>query len=151
MNPKHRFIASMAVIFILCGLAVGIALLLPAGWPTQARTLAGFVAVLPLMLMVFFYARRQLAQLPQKSSRGPNNTVYVGFALQMVGVEMGESGMNEIGLLTVAIGFPVFIWGCTQYSKAKGYSPWLGALGLLSLLGLFVLMGIPDRSEKAIA
>jgi hypothetical protein len=64
---------------------------------------------------------------------------------------MGQAGMNGIALITVAIGLSVFIWGCTQYSKAKGYSAWLGALGLLSLLGLLVLMGIPDRSEKAIA
>jgi cytochrome c biogenesis protein CcdA len=149
MNPKHKFIASIAVIFILCGLAVGIALLLPANWSEQARTFAGFFAVLPLMLVVFFYARRQRAQLPQKSSKDLNKTVYVGLVLHMVGVEMGEAGMNEIAMITVAIGLPVFIWGCTQYSKAKGYSAWLGALGLLSLLGLWVLMGIPDRSEKA--
>jgi cytochrome c biogenesis protein CcdA len=65
VKPKHKFIASVAAVFILCGLAVGIALLLPADWSEQARIVAGFFAVLPLMLAVLYYARRQFTQLTE--------------------------------------------------------------------------------------
>lgn len=40
-----------------------------------------------------------------------------------------------------------FIWGCAQYAKGKGYSTYWGALGLLWILGLLVLIFLPDKNK----
>jgi hypothetical protein len=41
----------------------------------------------------------------------------------------------------------LFIAGLSFYAKAKGYSAVLGALGLLSCIGLLILALIPDRTK----
>jgi hypothetical protein len=43
----------------------------------------------------------------------------------------------------------IFIWGCGQYARAKGYSPWFGLLGLLSIVGLILLVFFPDKHKDA--
>ncbi len=39
-----------------------------------------------------------------------------------------------------------YVWGCTQLAQSKGYSAWWGALALLSLVGLIILLVMPDES-----
>ena len=34
-----------------------------------------------------------------------------------------------------------------SYCEGKGYSKWLGLLGLLSIIGLLVLVFLPDRHK----
>jgi hypothetical protein len=48
-------------------------------------------------------------------------------------------------------GLVLFIWGCTSYSKGKGYHLGWGFLGLLSLLGLIILALLPDKHKKAVS
>ena len=43
----------------------------------------------------------------------------------------------------------LWFWGLSVYAKGRGYSPWLGALGLLSLIGLIILAVLPDRTLVA--
>lgn len=52
------------------------------------------------------------------------------------------------GLVVVALGIPLFVWGCAQYSMAKGHSPYWGAFGLLWLPGFVVLLFLPDRHKS---
>jgi hypothetical protein len=47
----------------------------------------------------------------------------------------------------VGVGFIFFIWGCSSYAQGKGYSQWIGALGLLSIFGLVVLAVLPDKHK----
>jgi len=52
------------------------------------------------------------------------------------------------GLLTFA-GLVMLVVGLCYYALAKGYSKWLGLLGLLSCIGLIVLACLPDRTKGA--
>jgi len=42
-------------------------------------------------------------------------------------------------------GIFLFIWGCTCYAKGKGYGRAIGLLGFLNLIGLLILLGLPDK------
>ncbi len=42
-------------------------------------------------------------------------------------------------------GIFLFIWGCTCYAKGKGYGRGVGLLGFLNLIGLLILLGLPDK------
>jgi hypothetical protein len=47
------------------------------------------------------------------------------------------------------IGVVLFLWGCGQYARGKGYSVYWGALGLLYIIGLLVLVLMPDKHKDA--
>lgn len=79
----------------------------------------------------------------QKHKNGTNIGVLVGLALQ---IGAGYVASPASVLLYVA-GWAVFIWGCTEYARGKGHSPWFGLLGLLSFIGLIVLVFMPDRHK----
>lgn len=82
-------------------------------------------------------------------------TTNIGVGLGLIGSIIGralmESGSEGLGVLIALVGLGVFIWGCSQYAKAKGHSPLWGALGILSLIGLLVLFFLPDRHKGATA
>ena len=40
--------------------------------------------------------------------------------------------------------------GCMSYCEGKGHSKWLGLLGLLSIVGLLILVFLPDRHKGAV-
>lgn len=46
------------------------------------------------------------------------------------------------------IGVALFVWGCCMYAKGKGRSGWWGAFGLLSLIGLIVLVCLKDYAPN---
>lgn len=85
--------------------------------------------------------------LPQYK-RNTNIGVGIGIVLQVAGRTMAERGTPDIGLIVALVGVAVFIWGCGQYAKGKGYSAWFGALGLLSIIGLIVLVVMPDKHAE---
>src|SRR6266849_2866083 len=45
------------------------------------------------------------------------------------------------------VGTVFFLWGCVNYSQAKGYAGAFGLFGLLSLPGLIVLVCFPDQCK----
>ena len=60
---------------------------------------------------------------------------------------------HELGLQILAIPFGLvatglWFWACGQYVIGKGRSPWLALLGLLSCIGLLVLVLIPDAAVE---
>ena len=57
---------------------------------------------------------------------------------------------TEIGLAIRGIGSILFIIGCCFYAKGKGYNGAWGLLGLLSLIGLLILVCMKDK-HKVIA
>jgi hypothetical protein len=84
--------------------------------------------------------------------RKTNICVGVGIVLQIIGrLVVIRSGSGEVllGSLVVLLGAGVLIWGCAQYATGKGHSPWFGALGLLSIIGLIILVFLPDRHKQA--
>jgi hypothetical protein len=79
-----------------------------------------------------------------------NIGVGIGIILLIGGTVMYRSDsevMAPIGALVRLAGLGVFAWGCGQYAKAKGYSSWFGALGLLTIVGLLALVLFPDRHK----
>jgi len=49
-----------------------------------------------------------------------------------------------IAFLTVSI----FVWGCVNFARWKGYSGWLGIAGYLLIPGLFILYFLPNKRSK---
>jgi hypothetical protein len=95
--------------------------------------------------------------LPDKKAK-TNIGVGVGLVLQIAArflVNEGEFGprapigLVALGFVIMVIGFAFFIWGCMNYAEGKGYSKQLGWLGLLSCLGLLVMVCLPDRHKGA--
>jgi hypothetical protein len=86
--------------------------------------------------------------LPEKKIK-TNIGVGVGIILQIVGRALaGAHGAGAIlGMIVVLVGAAFFIWGCMNYAEGKGHSKWLGLLGLLSCIGLIILVVIPDHHK----
>jgi len=78
-----------------------------------------------------------------------NIGIGLGIIFQLTGrYLMGSSDTGTIaGLVLVLIGAVCFIWGCMNYAAGKGHSKVLGLLGLLSCLGLIILIFLPDRHK----
>ena len=64
---------------------------------------------------------------------------------------IAKNGGKVVGLLFLLIGGVCCIWGCGQYAKAKGHSPYWGVLGLLSIIGLIVLVLFSDKHKAEAA
>jgi hypothetical protein len=85
-----------------------------------------------------------LSEFKRKTNIGVGLALFV----QVVGKLMQNTeipALVVLGAIVALLGFGLFIWGCTQYARGKGWSPYYGALGLLWLLGLIVLALLPDR------
>ena len=88
--------------------------------------------------------------LPDKKTK-TNIGVGVGIILQIAGqvlASTSEAGAI-LGLVVVLVGAVFFIWGCMNYANGKGHSKWLGLLGLLSCIGLIILIFLPDHHKKS--
>lgn len=76
---------------------------------------------------------------------------WLGFGLQLVGNGLLSRGHNVwtqfLGVDLELVGAGLVVWGCVNYAAGKGYSRWFGAFGLLSCIGLFILMAPPDRRQ----
>ena len=84
--------------------------------------------------------------------RNTNIGVGIGLVLQiagnlLIGPEDAVGAAPLIGLLLLFVGLGFFIWGCMSYSKGKGHHPAWGLLGLLSLIGLIILVLFPDKHK----
>ncbi len=84
--------------------------------------------------------------------RKTNIGVGIGIVVQLIGRALvAGSNPEQVsqGWAVVLIGFGFFIWGCAQYAKAKGHSPWFGGLGVFSIIGLLILVLLPDRHKDS--
>lgn len=87
--------------------------------------------------------------LPENKKK-TNLGVGAGIILQVLGrvlITVGDAA-GILGLLLALIGAVLFIWGCMNYAVGKGHSKWLGLLGLLSCIGLVILLFLPDRHKN---
>jgi len=85
--------------------------------------------------------------------RKTNIGVGIGLILQIIGNVLAGPGdaigrAPLIGVFLLLIGLGFFIWGCMSYSKGKGHHPAWGLLGLLSIIGLIVLVLFPDKHKN---
>jgi hypothetical protein len=92
-------------------------------------------------------ASKMLREYKKKTNIG----VGLGILVQIIGriaIESGGDGGAVIGLVLVLVGLGLFIWGCISYSKGKGHHAAWGLLGLLSIIGLIILVLFPDRHKE---
>ena len=50
-----------------------------------------------------------------------------------------------LGVILLLGGGVLFTWGCMNYAEGKGYSRWLGLLGIIACIGFAILVWLPDR------
>lgn len=73
--------------------------------------------------------------------------LYIGIGLVLQIARMVVLGDSLLGLLAWLVGLVLFVIGCCCYSKGKGHSAAWGLLGLLSIIGLSVLVLFPDKNK----
>ncbi len=86
-----------------------------------------------------------LAEYKTKTNVG----VGLGILLQIIARALKTAWPSPASLATLIglLGLGLFVYGCFNYAQGKGYSRWLGLLGLLSCLGLVVLVVLPDKNK----
>jgi len=86
-----------------------------------------------------------LAEYKSKTNIG----IAIGLILEIVGnvIRMQMPNLALVGAIIALVGAVCFIWGCMNYAVGKGYSQFLGLLGLLSCIGLIVLVLLPDKNK----
>jgi hypothetical protein len=79
-----------------------------------------------------------------------NTGVGVGIILQVFGriLQIQRDDMFVPGLALILLGLVVFAWGCMNYMEGKGHNKWLGLIGLLTILGLVILVLFPDHHRE---
>jgi hypothetical protein len=51
------------------------------------------------------------------------------------------------GAVAEIMGYVIFAWGCTHLVAGKRLPKWASLLGFLSVIGLAILVVLPDRSK----
>jgi len=87
--------------------------------------------------------------LPDNKTK-TNIGVGLGFLLEILGrfLYTSSTAGSIFGLILMLVGVVLFIWGCMNYAVGKGHSKWLGLLGLLSCIGLIILVFLPDHHKE---
>lgn len=88
--------------------------------------------------------------LPRKQI-ATNIGVGLGIVLQVGGrliSSQEDPSTMTLGAAAFFAGMAFFVWGCVSYAQGKGYSGAWGLLGLLSCLGLLVLVLMPDQYKN---
>ena len=55
------------------------------------------------------------------------------------------------GQIAEIMGYVIFAWGCTHLVAAKRLPKWTALLGFLSVIGLAILVLLPNRAQKDLA
>ena len=111
---------------------------------------SAFTIVGTVLLMLV--ASRTTRSMPPEKKRSTNLCVGFGVILQLAGflayragVVVGHPLVVPLGLIWVSL--PVFVRGCMDYASGKGRSKWLGLVGVSGLLGLAILIIVPEHGE----
>ncbi len=112
-----------------------------------ASGLACTVTGIGLMLTM---VRHTTTLMPPQQRAKANIGVGVGFILQLAGLYLSVAVDSRamVGLLLMLAGVPMMIWGCSNYAVGKRYSKSLGWVGMAGILGLIILMLLPNRHEE---
>lgn len=105
------------------------------------------IAGIGLLLMAVSSTTKSMP--PQKRTK-TNIGVGIGFVLQLAGLFLCRAGWDGalIGLPTILASVPLFIWGCLNYAEGKGHSKWAGLIGVAGIIGLIILMVLPDQHAE---
>ena len=90
-------------------------------------------------------SRKELHMLAEYKTK-TNIYVLVGIVLQVAGrIVMAKTATPEWGGVMLLAGIVFFVMGCCCYAKAKGRATAWGLLGLFSIIGLLILVGMEDK------
>jgi hypothetical protein len=86
--------------------------------------------------------------LPEKKIK-TNIGVGIGIILEIAANVLSTHHIQPLlALVCWLLGAFFFVWGCMNYAEGKGHSKLLGLLGLLSCIGLIVLIFLPDNRKE---
>ena len=91
-----------------------------------------------------------LTQNKTKTNIGVGLGIVFQLAARLIPATTGDAGaiLALLALMLLLVGAVFFIWGCMNYAEGKGHSKWLGFLGLLSCIGLIILVFLPDHHKE---
>ncbi len=90
-----------------------------------------------------------LSQNKTKANIGVGVGIVLQLAAELVPSRIGDAG-KIFALILMLVGAVFFVWGCMNYADGKDHSRWLGFLGLLSCIGLIILIFLPDHHKENI-
>ncbi len=61
------------------------------------------------------------------------------------------SASEAIVFVGAALWIVLWLAGTCTYAKSKGYSPFVGILGIMTIFGIIALVLLPDKWKKALA
>jgi hypothetical protein len=76
-----------------------------------------------------------------------NLFILLYFASLISWAVFSAKGMTSLSSFSFLLSTPLLITGCYFYGKGKGYNWFVCLLGLFSLLGLIVLVALPDKQK----
>lgn len=74
----------------------------------------------------------------------------VPLAVGLSGGDVGPVAMGAVLLIRIAMPV-VFIWGCCDLARSKGYHWSMGFLGFFACVGYVVILLLPDNMPRLIA
>ena len=86
---------------------------------------------------------------PSEYKKVANLWLIVGFVIWFASnaIRQYYPSIIIMGWILFFIGYSMFIFGCINYVKAKGYHWAIGFLGMLNLIGLIILVLLPDKNK----
>jgi uncharacterized membrane protein len=87
--------------------------------------------------------------LPEKRTK-TNVGVGMGVLLQLSGFFFLQPAHRAaiLGLVLILVSIPVFVRGCMNYAEGKGHSRRVGLVALAGIIGLIVLILLPDQERN---
>ena len=105
--------------------------------------------------------RRELTARERNMLPEYKKKTYIGMALYIIlpfifvfivyavgGTTQTEETKSILVIPVFLLMYGCFIYGCCCYAKGKGYHGAWGILGILSVLGLFILVCFPDKHKS---
>jgi hypothetical protein len=107
--------------------------------------LAGLACTVAGIGLLLAAAGCSARSIPTEYRTRANLGVGIGLLLQLAGLYLADGAPGMVGWLLIVISLPALVWGCMNYAEGKGYPKLIGALGIAGMLGLIVLIVLPNQ------
>jgi hypothetical protein len=117
------------------------------------KKMAELPKVIPLASSVFLFRSNikvvitMLIEHEQNAYVGIGTGWFCGHFGAAIVSDGGDIIEMIIGAAFMLLGFGIFAWGFVSGCVGKGYSRWLGLLSLLNIIGVAILIALPDKCK----